>query len=87
MSSEEQVVEGPMQVSVTENVLNYCTAEERKEKRKGIDTTGDDLNPEVDPEVKVNEVSATTSNANQSKKVQEHKICFLPYCTTQLLNS
>ncbi|XP_071906418.1 uncharacterized protein [Coffea arabica] len=74
MSSEEQVVEGPMQVSVTENVVNYCTAEERKEKRKGIDTTGDDLNPEVDPEVKVNEVSATTSNANQSKKFEETEI-------------
>ena len=84
MSSEEQVVEGPMQVSIE---VNYCNAEERKEKRNGIDTTGADLKPEVDQEVKVDKVSATTSNASQSKKVYEHETYFFPFCTTQLLDS
>lgn len=71
MSSEDQVVEGPMQASI---IVNYCTAEERKEKGNGIDTNEDDLKPEVDPEGKADEVSATTSNASQSKKLEGTEI-------------
>lgn len=69
MPSRDQVVEVPCQSSIAEDVVNYSTAEEGKEERNAIDTTEDGLKPEVDAEVKVDEISGTTTNTSQSTKV------------------
>ncbi|KAL3526090.1 hypothetical protein ACH5RR_014462 [Cinchona calisaya] len=74
LPSEDQVAEGPFQASIAEEVVNYSTAEERKEEKDTIDTTGDELKPEVDSEVKVDEISATTSNAIQRMKFEGTEI-------------
>ncbi|KAL3526089.1 hypothetical protein ACH5RR_014461 [Cinchona calisaya] len=72
ITSEEEVAEGPPQVTTAEEIQIHSPAGEGKEEKGVKDTSfGDDLKTGVYPIVKVDQISETTNNATETTKFQE----------------
>lgn len=74
MQGEEKVVEGPTQISNTEELVEYNPAIERKEERNVNDKKNPD---ELKPGVMVHEISKGIYNINKSTKVRQNNCSFL----------